>query len=53
MRAVGLTLELQQARERLVSAREEERRRLRRDLHDGLGSQLVGLNCKSASPGNW
>jgi signal transduction histidine kinase len=45
-RAVGLTLELQQARERLVSAREEERRRLRRDLHDGLGSQLVGLNMQ-------
>ena len=35
-----LTLDLQQARERLVSAREEERRRLRRDLHDGLGPQL-------------
>ena len=46
VRAVGLTLELQQARERLVSAREEERRRLRRDLHDGLGSQLVGLNLQ-------
>ncbi len=35
-----LTQDLQQARERLVSAREEERRRLRRDLHDGLGPQL-------------
>ncbi len=46
IRAVGLTRELQQARERLVSAREEERRRLRRDLHDGLGSQLVGLNMQ-------
>jgi len=41
--AVRLTADLQQARERLVSAREEERRRLRRDLHDGLGPQLASL----------
>ena len=46
VRAVGLTFELQQARERLVNAREEERRRLRRDLHDELGSQLAGLNLQ-------
>ena len=38
---VRLTTELQQARERLVSTREEERRRLRRDLHDGPGTQLA------------
>jgi signal transduction histidine kinase len=44
--AVRLTTDLQQARERLVGAREEERRRLRRDLHDGLGSQLVALNME-------
>ena len=35
--------ELQRSREGLVSAREEERRRLRRDLHDGVGPQLVAL----------
>lgn len=39
--AVRLATELQQARGRLVAAREEERRRLRRDLHDGLGPQLA------------
>lgn len=40
---VLLQAELQQARERLVRAREEERRRLRRDLHDGLGPTVAGL----------
>jgi signal transduction histidine kinase len=39
--AVLLTKDLQRSRERLVSTREEERRRLRRDLHDGLGPQLA------------
>jgi len=38
---VRLTADLRRARERLVMAREEERRRLRRDLHDGLGPQLA------------
>jgi signal transduction histidine kinase len=41
--AVRLTADLQSSRERVVTAREEERRRLRRDLHDGLGPQLAGV----------
>jgi signal transduction histidine kinase len=38
--ALRLSADLQISRGRLVEAREEERRRLRRDLHDGLGPQL-------------
>jgi signal transduction histidine kinase len=41
--ATRLSAELQTSREQLVSAREEERRRLRRDLHDGLGPALTGV----------
>lgn len=44
--AVRLTAALQRSREQLVLAREEERRRLRNDLHDGLGPQLAGLTMK-------
>jgi signal transduction histidine kinase len=40
---VASTRSLQDARARLVTAREEERRRLRGDLHDGLGPQLAAL----------
>ena len=38
-----LTGELQASRTQLVTMREEERRRLRRDLHDGLGSALTSM----------
>jgi signal transduction histidine kinase len=44
---VRLSRELQRSREQLVAAREEERRRLRRDLHDGLGPQLAAIALRA------
>jgi signal transduction histidine kinase len=51
LHARGLTEDVRRARERLVLAREEERRRLRRDLHDGLGPALAGLMLKVENAG--
>jgi signal transduction histidine kinase len=43
IQAASLIADLGASRERIVAAREEERRRLRHDLHDGVGPQLAGL----------
>ncbi|GAA3613266.1 hypothetical protein GCM10022419_117970 [Nonomuraea rosea] len=41
--AVQLSADLQRSRERMLVTREEERHRLRRNLHDGLGPTLTSL----------
>ena len=53
LRNVGLTADLQErleelraSRQRLVSAQDEERRRLERNLHDGAQQNLVALKVK-------
>jgi signal transduction histidine kinase len=51
-RASLLARELQASREQLVLAREEDRRRIRRDLHDGLGPVLGGVAMRLDAAGN-
>ncbi len=45
-------IELRQARAHLIQAREEERRRLRHDLHDGLGPILTGVAFSADAAAN-
>lgn len=44
--------ELQTSRIQIVTMREEERRRLRRDLHDGLGSTLTSITFRLDAASN-
>lgn len=52
IRAGLLAAELQASRERLVLGREDDRRRIRRDLHDGLGPVLGGVALRLQAAGN-
>lgn len=52
VRALELSADLRHSRERLVMAREEERRRIRQDLHDGLGPTLTGVALSADAAAN-
>jgi signal transduction histidine kinase len=46
LQALQLTVELRESRWRQVRAGAEERRRIQRDLHDGVGPSLAGLRMQ-------
>jgi signal transduction histidine kinase len=50
--AVRLRDDVQRSREQLAHGREEERRRLRRDLHDGIGPSLAAISMRLALIGD-
>ena len=52
LQATALSAALQESRLSIVATREEERRRLRRDLHDGLGPVLTGIAFKADAARN-
>jgi two-component system, NarL family, sensor kinase len=43
LQATAVSVQLQASQERIVAAQAEERGRIRRDLHDGLGPTLTGI----------
>jgi signal transduction histidine kinase len=45
--------DLERSRRDLVAAQQDERRRLRRDLHDGLGPQLTAVTLKADAARNF
>jgi signal transduction histidine kinase len=47
-----LTVELRASRARIAAAADDERRRIARDLHDGLQSRLVFLAVQAATDGD-
>jgi signal transduction histidine kinase len=48
-----LAHDLQQSRQQILTTREEERRRFRRDLHDGLGPALATLTLQAEAAREW
>ena len=46
LRNVGLIEDLRASRQRLVAAQDEERRKLERNIHDGVQQQLVALSVQ-------